>query len=195
VLHAARWKYRTQKWCKNRYQYTITQVYRAVSSQIEHVLTIGIRKKNLLNCSVLPMPAQYGELRPTNDWDWFGSLGPQANFSGFVSCLHYCSDVAYRRPTKLCTILGHLLCWYTIYTFLGLLPPDRIFLLGAEFTIRPSLAFAYIGNVTARHFSSVHQPTLQRHTMNGIMELSQRVPPVLGRVAIAFGIGPHSSND
>jgi len=41
--------------------------------------------------------------------------------------------------------------------FRGLLPPDRI-LPGAIFTLRPSLAFAYIGSVTAWHYSSGRQP-------------------------------------
>jgi len=48
-----------------------------------------------------------------------GVWGTPANLDGFVFCLRYCSDVAYRRLTKLCTIFGHLLCWYIIYTFLG----------------------------------------------------------------------------
>jgi len=39
----------------------------------------------------------------------------------------------------------------------GLLPPDVI-LLGAKFTLCPSLAFSYTGSVTARHSSSSRQP-------------------------------------
>jgi len=35
--------------------------------------------------------------------------------------------------------------------------------------------------------------TLQRGTMNGITELSQRAPPIFGWAAITLGIGPHSS--
>jgi len=35
--------------------------------------------------------------------------------------------------------------------------------------------------------------TLWRGTRNGITELLQRVPPILDRAAITFGIGPHSS--
>jgi len=46
---------------------------------------------------------------------------------------------------------------HCVYTFSGLLPPDRI-LLGTKFTLRPSVAFAYIGSVTAQHSSSGHQP-------------------------------------
>jgi len=46
-------------------------------------------------------------------------------------------------------MFGRLLGWYTTYTILGLLPPNGI-LPGAKFTLRPSLAFAYIGSVTTR---------------------------------------------
>ena len=52
-----------------------------------------------------------------------------------------------------------------IYILGGLLPPDRI-LPGAKLTLRPGLAFSYIGSVTARHYSS------GRRTRNGITELS-----------------------
>jgi len=48
---------------------------------------------------------------------------PQQIATSFASSLRYCSDVAHRRPTKLCTMLSHLLGWYTIYTFLGSLIP------------------------------------------------------------------------
>jgi len=48
-------------------------------------------------------------------------------------------------------------CAGTLYTFSGDLAPDGI-LPGAKFTLRPSLAFSYIGSVTTRHFSSGRQP-------------------------------------
>ena len=48
VLHVARWKYRTQKWCKNLGP--IPQLCRAISSQLRHVSTIG--KKNLLSSNI-----------------------------------------------------------------------------------------------------------------------------------------------
>jgi len=54
-------------------------------------------------------------------------------------------------------MFGRLQHWNTIYTFLRLLPPDGI-LPGAKFTLHPSLAFSYIGSVTARHSSSGRQP-------------------------------------
>ena len=43
-----------------------------------------------------------------------------------------------------------------------------------KFTLRPSLAFSYIGSVTARHSSSGVSQTLRRGITNGITELSQR---------------------
>ena len=41
--------------------------------------------------------------------------------TGFAPWLRYCSDVAHRRPTILCTMSGRLLGCYTIYTFSGTL--------------------------------------------------------------------------
>ena len=48
MLHAARWKCRTQKSPKIRHLGTIAQVCRAISSQLRHLSTIG---KNLLSAS------------------------------------------------------------------------------------------------------------------------------------------------
>ena len=97
-------------------------------------------------------------------------------------------DVVQRRPTKLCTVFGHILSCYTIYT----LPPDGISP-SAKFTLRPSLVFCYIGSVTARHSSSGVSQTLLRGTRNGITERSQRAPPTFGWAVITLGIVPHSS--
>jgi len=63
---------------------------------------------------------------------------------------------------------GRLLRWYTIYTFRGLLPPNGILQGAQKITLRPSLAFSYIGSVAARHSSQ----TLQRGTREGITEIS-----------------------
>ena len=46
---------------------------------------------------------------------------------GFASCLRYSSNVTHRRPTKLCTMFGRLLCCYAIYTFSGALAPWQNF--------------------------------------------------------------------
>jgi len=55
-------------------------------------------------------------------------------------------------------MFGRLLGWYTIYAFSGGSCPLTGILPRAKFTLRPSLAFSYIGNVTARHSSSGRQP-------------------------------------
>jgi len=172
-----------------------------ISSQLRHVSIIG--KKLVRQNYLLHLFSQYSQHRPTNDWDWFGSLGHPSKFQwvsrlGFVKAkFHYaiwfeagrrqvrswlatslkpvcdqfrtsfepasimefgfyCTNVAQWRSPKLCTMFGRLLGWYTICTFLGALAPNRI-LPGAKFTLRPSLAFFYIGSVTVWHSSSGRQ--------------------------------------
>ena len=65
-------------------------------------------------------------------------------------------------------------------SFLGFLPPNGIFP-GAKFTLRPSLAFSYIGSVTRT--VGVSQ-TLRRGTRNGITELSVLVLTMTARFRI-----------
>ena len=48
---------------KNRHLGTIAQLFRAISSQLRHLSTIG---KNLLNSNISPTSLQYGELRTTS---------------------------------------------------------------------------------------------------------------------------------
>jgi len=63
------------------------------------------------------------------------------------------------------------------------LAPNGI-LPGAKFTLRPSLAFSYIGRVTAWHSSSGRQPSCG---------VEQTAPPIFGRADITLGISLHSS--
>ena len=51
VPYATRWKYRTQKWRKNRHLRTIAQLCRAISSQLRHVSTIAKKLLNSNMCS------------------------------------------------------------------------------------------------------------------------------------------------
>jgi len=46
--------------------------------------------------------------------------------AGLLVWLRYCTVVAQRRSTKLCTMFGHLLGWYTIYTFSEAPAPNGI---------------------------------------------------------------------
>jgi len=82
--------------------------------------------------------------------------GTPANFNGFRVLPSLLQRRRSPEPTKFCTMFGRLLGCYTIYTFPGAVAPDRI-LSGAKFTLRPSLAFSYIGSV-ARHSSTGCQP-------------------------------------
>jgi len=66
-----------KKVAKNRHLSTIAQLCRAISSQLRHISTTG---KHAKQQDVLQMSPQYGELRPTNGWDRFGSLGNPSYF-------------------------------------------------------------------------------------------------------------------
>jgi len=72
------------------------------------------------------MSLQYGELRPLAAEIVSLVWSTPANFNGFRVSLRYCSDVAQRKPTKLCTTFGRVLAWYNIYTFSGVLPRNGI---------------------------------------------------------------------
>ena len=100
-------------------------------------------------------------------------------------------DVAHQRPDfSRCLAVS---CAGTLYIhFRGLLPPDRIFP-GTKFTLRPRLAFSYIGSVTAWHGSCGHQPNFAAWYKEWNYETLAEAPPIFGRAAITLGIGPHSS--
>jgi len=102
---------------------------------------------------------------------------------GFASCLRYCRDVAHWRPSKLCTMFGHLLGWYTIYTFWGLLSLREFCQLQSSLCVQVlcSPVFAVLLHGTPDAASAK------------LCGAEQRAPPIFGRVAITLGIGPHSS--
>jgi len=175
---------------KNRHLGTIVQLCLAESSQLRHISTTekGVKQQYLLH-----MPPQYSELRPTSGWDLLVSLGHPSKFQrvsrlGFVTAA--ASFTGGQPKFARCLAVS----WAaTLYIhFQGLLATDGI-LPRAKFTLRPSLASSYIGSVTARHSTSGVSQTLRRGTKNGITELSQKAPPILGCAAITLGIGPHSS--
>jgi len=123
-----------------------------------------------------------------------GVCGTPANFNGFAYWLHYCSDVAHRRPTNFARSLA-VSCAATLYVYIfggsysgnGILP-------AAKFILRQSLAFSY----SQRYCTALPQrpfisQTLRRGIWNGITELSQRAPPIFGWAAITLDIGAHAS--
>jgi len=145
-----------KKWPKIRHLGTITQLCWAVSFQLRHVLRIG--KKLVKRQYLLHMSSQYGELRPTNGSDRFGSLGRPSKFQR-VSRLGF-ATVATSLSGSLPNFARCLAvsCAGTLYIhFCRLLPRDGIFP-GAKLSLRPRLVFSYIASVTARHSSSGRQP-------------------------------------
>jgi len=84
-----------------------------------------------------------------------GGFGaPQQISTVFESWLCYCSDVVHRRPTKLCTMFGRLLEWYTIYTFFG---AWRNFARCKIYFASKSCVIL-CGSITARHSTCGRQP-------------------------------------
>jgi len=92
VLHAARWKCRTQKIAKNspsgHHHTTLSGYIFRIKAHIDN------RKKKLVHQQyLLHMSSLYGELRPTGSWDRSGSLGHPCKFQrvlrlGRVTTLH-----------------------------------------------------------------------------------------------------------
>ena len=105
------------------------------------------------------MSSQYGELRPTNGGDRFGSLGYPSKFQR-VSRLAFVTaamSLTGGQP-NFAQCLAVSWAGTLDIDFRGTLAPPDSILPGAKFTLRPSLAFAYIGSVTAGHSNSGRQP-------------------------------------
>jgi len=113
VLHAARWKYRTQKSTPAHHHTTLSGYIFATKA----LSTIG--KKVAKEQYLLHMLSQYGELQPTNGWDQFGSLGHPSKFQ-WISHLGFVT-------ASMSLMFDRLLVWYTIYTFSGALVRWRNF--------------------------------------------------------------------
>ena len=156
VLHADRWKYRTQKFAKNlpsaHHRTTLTGYIFATKTRIDN------RKKNLLSSNISSRcphnMVNFGPLAAEIGWQVWGT---PANFNGFRILA---SLLQRRRSTKVNQGL-HDLWWLSpVYIhFRGLLPPNGT-LPGAKFTLRLSLMFSYIRSVTARRWSSGCQPNV-----------------------------------
>ena len=98
------------------------------------------------------------KLRPISGSHRFTSLGYSSKFQrvsrvGFLTVLMSLNGRQPNFVRCLAVSWAGTLC----ICFWGLLPPNRI-LQDAKLTLRPSLAFSYIGSVNARHWSSGRQP-------------------------------------
>jgi len=142
-------------YAKNRHLRTIAQLCRSISSELRHVSSI--RKKPVKLQYLLHMSSQYAELRTINGWDLLVSSGQPSKFQrvsrlGFITAPTLLNE---RQPNfAQCLAVS---CTGILYIhFQGLLLPNRI-LPAAKLTLRPNLAFSYIGIVTAQHSSTGSQ--------------------------------------
>jgi len=121
VLHAALWKYSTQKWRKKSPSAHHHTTLLGWTFATKAVLTIG---KKLVKQQCPHNMANFGPLAADIG---SGVWGTPANFIGFTSWLCYCSDVIHRRPTKLARCLA--VSWAgTLYIhFSGALAPWQNF--------------------------------------------------------------------
>jgi len=190
VLHAARWKYRTQKlrqkWPSAHHHTTLSGYIFATKARIDNL------KKNLLNSnntSTCPQNmVNFGPLTAEICWVVWGTSSNFNAFRVFASLLHR------RRSTEVNHTLHDiwlslgLLLLHFIYIFGGCCPLTEFCPLCLQVLRSPILAALLRGTRPA----GVSQ-SLRHGTRNGHTELSQRAPPIFGRAAITLGIGPHSS--
>jgi len=184
VLHAAGWKYMTQKIAKNsrsaHHRTTLSDYIFATKARVEN------RKKNLWNSYIFSTcPPQYGERRPTNGWDRFQSLGHPSKFQrvsrlGFVTAA---TSLTGGQPNLAWSLAVSLAG--TLYThFLGLLPLTNFW------KVQNSL---YIEALRSPILHGTPAAGVSQTLRRGITELSQKAPPIFGWAAITLGIGPHCS--
>jgi len=151
VLHVARWKCRTQKIAKNspsgHHHTTLSGYIFATKARIDN-------QKNLSNSNTSPTcphnMTNFGPLTAEICWQVWGT---PANFNGFrilALLLQWC------RSTEVNQTLAVFLTGTLYIRFPWLLPHNAI-LPHAKFTLCPTLAFSYIGSISARHSSSGRQ--------------------------------------
>ena len=143
-------------------------------------------EKNLLSSNISSTcPHNMVNFGPLAAEIGFVSLGHPSKIStGFASWQRYCSDVAQRQPTKLCTVFGRLLGCCTVYTFSGLLAPLWNF-------ARCKIQFAI--KSCALVFWQRYCTALQQRASAKLSGVEHRAPPIFGRATITLGTGSHSS--
>jgi len=117
-------------------------------------------EKNLLNSNIssrcLHNMAKFGPLTAEIGLPVWGTPANFNRFRVLASLLQRRRSPEVSQPNFARCLVVSWACTLYIH-FWGLLPLDGIFI-RATFTLRPSLAFSYIGSVTARHSSNGPQP-------------------------------------
>ena len=98
-------------------------------------------------------------------------MAPQQILMGFASWLHYCSDVSQRLSTKLCTMFGCLLGWYTMYSVSGALAPCQNF---ARCKIH------FVSKFCVLVYWQCHCTALQQRASANLCGVEKRAPPIFG---------------
>ena len=200
VLHAARWKYKTQKSpkiaiCSPSHNFVRLYIF-ATKAYIDD------RKKTAKHQYLLHMSSQYVELQPTNGWDRFRSLGHPSKFQrvsrlGFVTAPTSlnggqpsparCLAVSWSGTLSLCI------------HYLRLLPPITAFC-----QLQNSLCVQVLRSPTlAALLRGIRAVSVSQTLRHGTMEcnyrsfaprhIQQRPPPIFRTAVITLGIGPHFS--
>ena len=192
---------RSQMCCTRLSENTGCNNYAEKSPSVHHRTTLpgsifatkallSIGRKLVKQQYLLHMSSQYDELRPINIWNRLASLvhGTPIYFNGFVTLGFVTAPTSLSRAQPnfaQCLAVSWGGTLYIYIHFWGLLPHKGI-LPGAKFTLRPSLAFSYIGSITAWHLSSRRQPNLAawykewNYGTFAPHHFQQRAPPMFG---------------
>jgi len=150
VLHAARCNYRTQKIIKN----LPSGHHREILSSYIFSSKATIGKKLVKQQYLLHMSSQYGELRPTGDWDRYGSLGHPSRFQRVSRLGSVTAATSLNRSQPNFARCLAVSSAGTLHIhFRGFLPRYGI-LPGAKLTLHPPS----FGSVTAQHLNSGREP-------------------------------------
>jgi len=187
MLHAAYWKYRTQKWRKNRHAHHCTTLSGWIFATDMYQQSEKNVKQQYLECphnmaNFGPLAAEIGSgvwaFHQISTGFAFGFVSGATSFTGsqpnFARCLAVsCAGILYIH-------------------FRRLLPLSEFCQLQNSLCVQVYLSHIFAALLHGTWATGVSQ-SLRRGTRNGITELSQKAPPIFGRAAITLGIGPHSS--
>jgi len=171
VLHAARWNTGCKKIAKNSPpEHHLTNLSGCIFAT---KVCIDNRQKLVKQQYLVHMSARYGELRPISGWDRFTSLGRPSKFQ-WVSRVGFVTAATSLNGGQLnfaqCLAVSSYI--YTSVYIFGALAPNAV-LQRAKFTLRPSIAFSYIGSVNARHSSIVDVSQTLRRWAEGATYIRQ----------------------
>jgi len=171
---------------KNRQKFAIwAPWHKCVRLRLRNKGTCRQSEENLFNSSISPTCSHnMANFSPLAAEIGSAVWGTPATFNGFRVLL---SLLQRRRSPEANQTL------HDVWPSPGLVDYFRGLLSGAKFTLRPSLAFAYIGSVTARHSSSGHQPDFAALCKEWTYGTFAEGATYIRQGGHHVSIGPHSS--